>query len=489
MNIKKLSLRLRIFISMIFVVLLASVLMAITAIYQYNEEATDYHEDRLIRKEHTVKDQIKYQLKAKTTYPITTKNIPLIFKEKNFIYELADVHNLEVKLYDFNGDFLIASSASSIGEQTDISPEQLPKNILKSLNNAIDKRYVDTTNEDGKIIQSSYTYITDNQFKPLAILALPYIQDNQFISKELDEFLKRLAVIYSLVLLIAVVLAYFLSKYITKSLLIVSDKINQTRLNKRNTKIETKNVSHEVKTLVTAYNNMVDELQESAVKLATSEREQAWREMAKQVAHEIKNPLTPMRLTIQSFQRKFDPEDGDIHQKVDEYSKTLIQQIDTMSTIAEAFSNFAKMPVQKNESLDVVEVMRLALDIFNEDYIVFNPSEEQINGTFDRTQLIRVITNLVKNAIQANTHNNSPRIDVSVNQKNNLIEITVSDNGIGVTEENKVRIFEPKFTTKSSGMGLGLAMVKNIVETYNGNITFTSEEHKGTLFKVTLPKT
>lgn len=489
MNIKKLSLRLRIFISMIFVVVLASVLMAITAVYQYNEEAIEYHDDRLHRKEETLKDQIKYQLKAKTTYPITTENIPLIFKEKNFIYELADVHNLEVKLYDFDGNFLIASSASSIGEQTDIAPEQLPKNILKALNNSIDKRYVQPTIEDGHVVQSSYTYITDNQFKPLAILALPYIQDNQFISKELDEFLKRLAVIYSLVLLIAVVLAYFLSKYITKSLLIVSDKINQTRLNKRNTKIETENVSHEVKTLVTAYNNMVDELQESAVKLATSEREQAWREMAKQVAHEIKNPLTPMRLTIQSFQRKFDPEDGDIHQKVDEYSKTLIQQIDTMSTIAEAFSNFAKMPVQKNESLDVVEVMRLALDIFNEDYIVFKPSEEQITGTFDRTQLIRVITNLVKNAIQANTHNKSPRIDVSVNQKNNLIEITVSDNGIGVTEENKARIFEPKFTTKSSGMGLGLAMVKNIVETYNGNITFTSEEHKGTIFKVTLPKT
>lgn len=489
MNIKKLSLRLRIFISMIFVVVLASVLMAITAVYQYNEEAIDYHEDRLLRKESNVKDQIEYQLKAKTTYPITTSNIPLIFKEKNFIYELADVHNLEVKLYDFEGNFLIASSASSIGEQTDISPEQLPKDILNSLNNSIDKRFVKTTNEGDKIVQSSYTYITDNQFKPLAILGLPYIQDDQFISRELNEFLERLAAVYSLVLLIAVILAYFLSKYITKSLLVISDKINQTRLDKRNTKIETEDVSHEIKTLVKAYNSMIDELQESAVKLATSEREQAWREMAKQVAHEIKNPLTPMRLTIQSFQRKFNPEDEDIHLKVNEYSKTLIQQIDTMSTIAEAFSNFAKMPTQKKESLNIVEVIRLALDIFNENYIFFNPSEDIIIGTFDRTQLIRVITNLVKNAIQAKTEHKDPKISVAILEENNLIKITVSDNGVGVAKENRERIFEPKFTTKSSGMGLGLAMVKNIVETYNGNITFTSEENKGTIFTVTLPKT
>jgi signal transduction histidine kinase len=474
---------------MIFVVVLASVLMAIIAIYQYNEEAIDYHDDRLLRKENNVKDQIEYELRNRTNYPITTENIPLIFKWHNFIYELADVHNLEIKLYDFDGNFLIASSSSSIGEQTDISPEQLPKDILKALNNSIDKRFVKTTTEDGKIVQSSYTFITDNQFKPLAILGLPYIQDNQFISKELDEFLIRLAIVYSLVLLIAVALAYFLSKYITKSLFIISDKINQTRLDKRNTKIETENVSHEIKTLVTAYNSMIDELQESAVKLATSEREQAWREMAKQVAHEIKNPLTPMRLTIQSFQRKFNPEDENIHLKLDEYSKTLIQQIDTMSTIAEAFSNFAKMPAQKNETLNVVEVIRLALDIFNEDYIFFNPSEDRIIGTFDRTQLIRVITNLIKNAIQAKTKNGNPKINVSVTHENNIIKITVSDNGIGVSKENIERVFEPKFTTKSSGMGLGLAMVKNIVETYNGSITFTSEEHKGTIFTVTLPKT
>jgi len=488
MNFKTLSLRLRIFLSMIFLVLLASVLMASTAIYQYHKESEEYHNDRLLRKEKTLKDQIKYQLKAKTTYPIITNNIPLIFKEKNFIYELADVHNLEVKLYNFKGEFLIASSASSIGEQTDIAPEQLPKHILNELENAIDRHHITNSEENGTTIKSSYSYITDPQFKPLAILALPYIQENKFFSKELKAFLERLSIVYSVVLLIAVILAYFLSKYITKSLKHISEKINQTRLDKRNTKIEIENISLEISSLVKSYNSMIDELQESAVKLATSEREQAWREMAKQVAHEIKNPLTPMRLTIQSFQRKFNPEDEDIHQKIDEYSKTLIQQIDTMSAIAEAFSNFANMPAQKNETLNIVEVIRLALDIFNEDYIVFNTQKEEIIANFDRTQLIRVMTNLVKNGIQASSGNEKPNITVTVSDNNATVNIIVSDNGIGVKNENRAKIFEPKFTTKSSGMGLGLAMVKNIVETYNGSITFTSEEHKGTVFTITLPK-
>lgn len=489
MIFKKPSLRLRIFLSMIALVLLASVLMVITAVYQYHNEAQEYHNERLFRKENTVKDQIGYELKNRTNYPIITENIPKIFKWHNFIYELADVHNLEIKLYNFKGEFLIASSASSLGENTDLPSEKLPKHILDELENSRDKRYVHKTKEGDKIIQSSYSYITDPQFKPLAILSLPYVQDDEIITSDLNEYLKWLSLVYVFVLIIAIALAYFLSKYITRSLKTISEKIIETRLDKRNSKIEIDNVSEEIDTLIQSYNSMIDELEESAVKLATSEREQAWREMAKQVAHEIKNPLTPMRLSVQSFQRKFNPEDPDIYKKVDEYSKTLIQQIDTMSSIASAFSNFAKMPAQKNETLNVVEIVRLALDIFNEDHIVFNAEKEEIITTFDRTQLIRVITNLVKNAIQAKSPDRIPNIVVNVKDDAKNVIINVSDNGIGVKEENKLKVFEPKFTTKTSGMGLGLAMVKNIVETYNGNITFTSQENKGTVFTVTLPKT
>jgi nitrogen fixation/metabolism regulation signal transduction histidine kinase len=233
---------------------------------------------------------------------------------------------------------------------------------------------------------------------------------------------------------------------------------------------------------------MVDELEKSAVKLAQSEREEAWREMAKQVAHEIKNPLTPMRLTVQSFQRRFNPEDPQIIQKMKDYSETLIQQIDTMSAVASAFSNFASMPVQKNETLNVVEVVELALDIFNENNIIFEKESPEIISKIDRTQLVRIITNLVKNAIQSIPEfQERKQIRVVVKKHLNNVLIMVEDNGVGINPVDVNRIFQPKFTTKNSGMGLGLGIIKNIIENYKGTITFETEYGKGTRFIVSLP--
>ncbi|MBO3096667.1 sensor histidine kinase [Gelidibacter pelagius] len=482
MKTRRLSLRVRIFFAMILLVLIASILIAAVTIYQYNEEAQDYHRNRLERKEDNIKRHIDFVIRE-TSWEITTEKVPLIFREE--IYKIADIHQLQVNLFDLEGS-LLKSSKSSI--EGDTLSSCLSADILNALSNTSKHRYVEKMVLNDQTFQSSFTYITDKKFKPIAILNLHYIQNDDILNKELKEFLERLGYAYFVMLILAILLAYFLSKYITKSLKTISDKINATRLGKQNQRIEIESSSEEIGTLVNSYNSMIDQLQESAVKLATSEREQAWREMAKQVAHEIKNPLTPMRLSVQSFQRKFDAEDPEIHQKVDEYSKTLIQQIDTMSSIASAFSNFAKMPAQQNETLNVVQIVKLALDIFSEDYIVFVADEKEIISQLDRTQLIRVITNLVKNATQAVADDKDPKVVVSVLSENDMVKISVSDNGKGITEENIVRIFEPKFTTKSSGMGLGLAMVKNIVETYKGTITFTSQNGKGTTFTVTFPK-
>lgn len=478
------SLRFRIFLSMLLLVLGASILIAAVTVYQYREEAEDYHRDRLQRKENQIKKNIGFVL-DNTTYPVETDKLSLIFKDK--IYEIKAVHDLDIYLYNLEGTLLKSSKASFIKDTAKLKIENY---VLDALENSTDKTFLEEFEENGQKYQSSYSIITDSYFKPLAILNLPYIEDDGFIKKELRENLSRLAVAYLFMILIAIVLAYFLSKYITRSLNEVSEKITETRLNKRNKKIVVTETSEEISALVSAYNGMIDELENSAAQLAASEREAAWREMAKQVAHEIKNPLTPMRLTVQSFQRNFDPLDDNIKQKLDEYSNTLIQQIDTMSSIASAFSTYAKMPAQKDETLNVTKITKLALDIFNENYIYFYSEENDITAKFDRTQLIRVITNLIKNSIQAIEQNNpeEPRIEVRVFSEDNWVAITVTDNGIGVSEENKDKIFEPKFTTKSSGMGLGLAMVKNIVETYNGVITLDTDSEKGTTFKVVFPK-
>jgi len=469
---------------MILLVLGASILIAGVTVYQYKQESEAYHKERLERKEQAIRENIKFVL-DKTTHVVSTENLPVILKERDKIYEMSQVHEMQLNIYDLTGRLLIKSNESFFRDTTNV---QIPKEILEKLETSPTKRFLKKSEINGQKTQSSYTYVHDNQFKPLAILYLPYLQDDEVLQKDLHDFLMKLGEVYLFMLLAAILMSYFLSKYITKSLKIVSEKIIETRLDKRNQKIQIENVSEEIYTLVSAYNSMIDELEESAVKLATGEREQAWREMAKQVAHEIKNPLTPMRLTVQSFQRNFDPKDPNVIMKLNEYSETLIHQIDTMSAIASAFSNFAKMPAQQNEILNVPKTVKLALDIFNENYIEFTSEKEEILVKFDRTQLIRVITNLVKNATQALQDVKDPKILVEVEEEEEWVKVAVQDNGAGISEENKDKVFEPKFTTKSSGMGLGLAMVKNIVETYGGSINFTSTKNKGTIFTVRFPK-
>src|SRR5690606_11288703 len=324
MKLRKLSLRTRIFIAMILLVVLASVLVAFVAIYHYKGEREAYHADRLEQKEENIKTHISRVLNGRqNTWEVTTENIPIIFKEE--LSNIADIHKLQINLYDLEGNLLITSKANIKNDQKDACIEA---EILNAISNTASHRFVDKHVENGETFLSSHTYITDSKFKPIAILNLPYLENDDIFTSELNEFLARLGYAYLLILLIAIAIAFILSKYITKTIKAISDKSNATSHEKRNERIDVEDTSVEISNLVNSYNKMIDELEESAVKLATNEREQAWREMAKQVAHEIKNPLTPMRLTVQNFQRKFNPHDENIHQKVDEYSKTLIQQID-----------------------------------------------------------------------------------------------------------------------------------------------------------------
>ena len=470
---------------MILLVLLASVLIVTVTIIQYGEQTAKYNLKRFNRKESATKHDIEIELKRKTTYPITTNNLAKIFQDR--IYDIAYVHKLTVSIYDMNGLLLKSSIPYNFDKKKVIS---LTSGIVIELANNSNHKILKTINNNGITYQSSYTYINDTRFKRIGILELQIAQDNEEQKQELREFISRLLLVYLLMFIIAISLAYFLSSYITRSIQTISEKIKETRLNQRNEKITLNSASSEINSLVDSYNNMIDQLEESAVKLAQSEREQAWREMAKQVAHEIKNPLTPMRLSVQSFERRFNPEDPEIKEKLAEYSETLIQQIDVMSSIASAFSDFAKMPTQRREKLDVVDVVKHALDIFTENYIYYIPKETELFAFLDKTQLIRIVTNLVKNATQAlNESEETARIEVKVTSDGNNVKIIVSDNGKGISENNKKYIFEPKFTTKTSGMGLGLGMIKNIIEAYDGSIHFTSTEGIGTVFTVILPKT
>jgi len=491
MKLTMTSLRSKIFLSMIGLVFLASIMILVITISQYSEEAEDYHKKRLLRKESAVKVHINSILEN-TSFEVKTGKLKYIFKANGnmrglaSISELSRIHKMPVNIYDLKGR-LIVSSLWHLKKTPD-SLQQLSPDIIAKIDQNPDKRYViKHENKDGEY-QSSYSYIYDRKFKPIAILNLPYLADSTFYKRELQEFLKNLGKIYFLMFLLAIALSYFLSRYITKSLNTVNDVLRRTSFSKENQKIILKNPNDEINQLIESYNNMVDKLEESALKLAQTEREQAWRNMARQVAHEIKNPLTPMRLNIQSFQMTFDPKDPQINQKFNEFSHMLIEQIDLMSKIASAFSDFAKMPQANLQEDDLVSAIKSALKLYDPDQVRFVSSAQKILFNFDKNQIQRVIGNLVKNALQAVPDDKIPEILVSIRETVDKIYITVTDNGSGVAPAHQSHIFEPKFTTKSSGMGLGLSIVKKIVENHNGKIYFHSDVNMGTTFIIEFDK-
>lgn len=469
---------------MTFLIVLMSILVAALSYFKFTREQEEYSKSRLLRKEESTKLHIRIELEEHAKYAIKTENLPKIFKTR--IYDVSKVHNLDVAFYDLRGKLLISSVVSF--ENT---PEklQLPLEVVTQLKRVDPARITGAQDiDDHKELQYSYSYILDSDYNPIAILKLQYTQDNTKSEDELKDFLGQLALLYLAMLVVGIALAYFIASYITGSLKEISEKIRDTGIDRRNEKVHLDNASLEVYTLIESYNRMVDDLEDSAAQLAKSEREQAWKEMAKQVAHEIKNPLTPMRLTVQSFERRFDPQNPKVIEKLKEFCDSLVEQIDVMSSIASAFSDFAKMPSQKTETLNVVSVVRRSLEIFQEDYISFQADEDVIEADLDRTQLIRVITNLVTNALHAVEDNVDPRILIKIYSYKDRVLVDVIDNGKGISEEFKGLIFEPKFTTKSSGMGLGLPMVKNIIETYGGSVSFVSKKGIGTTFTISLPK-
>ncbi len=471
------SIRSRIFVAMTSLLVISFTVIAWITIPQFKKQSSNYHEQRLERKKTQLLRSISYIFKD-IEENIDPNSLDSIFNNK--IFEIADVQNVNFSIYQLDGKLLNTSITKFVDQNID-------KSILADLIKSKNKSIIEKKIINGEQYRSSYSFIYDNFSNPILILNIPYYDDDSLNTYELDSFVIVIGGVYLFLLIIAILFSYGVSIYITRSLSEIGKKIKQTRLDKTNNKIQITAQTKEVNILVESYNKMVEKLNESVKKLAKSNKEQAWREMAKQVAHEIKNPLTPMRLSVQSFQKNFDIKDSKIENKIDEFTKTLIQQIDTMTTIAAAFSNFAEMPAQEGGKINIIETTKLALKIFKENYIIFTTDHKNIQVNIDRTQMIRIITNLIKNAIEACNEIKKPLIDVEILKNSNHVLFLVNDNGVGISKELKSKIFEPKFTTKSSGMGLGLGMVKNIVNSYNGTIAVKSKVGVGTTFKIKFP--
>ena len=480
LKVKGISLRFRIFIFMILMLILSSILIAVVTVVQYNLQSQEYHNQRLERKENQLILSINYVIENSISSDDIFSNI-----NDDKINEISNIQNIEFRIFDLKGNLIKSSDIKSGFNGVD--NYKISEDIINKFQNDNINRYIEN-NSNNKNYKIAYNLLKDVEDNPIGILYVPYYEFDFVNYNELKSFSLKIGLVYFNIIIIATFFAYFLSRYITKPLFQISNKLKELNLTKSKDKIILNKPPKELAILVDSYNLMIDQLENSAQKLAQSERENAWREMAKQVAHEIKNPLTPMRLSIQSFQRNFELNSDDVEKKIDEFSNTLIQQIDVMSSIANAFSDFAKMPEQNKEFLNLNEVMHSALDIFDSNFISFTSESDTISANLDKDQLIRVIPNLVKNAIQSIPDDRIPVIDIYLSENSNNVIIKISDNGSGISEDIKHKVFEPKFTTKSSGMGLGLSIISNIVISFNGTIEFESKKDIGTTFSLTFPK-
>lgn len=404
------------------------------------------------------------------------------------LIKLSNVFYTDINLYDTNG-MLYATSRPEIFDQQ-LKSRRMNPIAFQALDQEKKAEWVQKE-EIGKMeYLSAYIPFRNYNNEVLAYLNLPYFAKQDEFQQELSSFLASTLNIYIAIFTFALLLSVLVVNQLSRPLRLIREKISALTLGSSVNLIEWES-QDEIGALVKEYNRVVLELNESAERLAQQEREGAWREMAKQVAHEIKNPLTPMKLSIQHLQRTVKQKPEDSQDRLDQTAKTLIQQIDTLSSIANAFSAFAKLPEKNFQQVELKPILETATNLYlHEAQIKLEAAvgleEAKVFG--DSDQLLRLFNNLLKNAVHAIQDKPDGQIKVSLSEDEKCYVVTILDNGIGIPKEQQERIFEPNFTTKSSGTGLGLAMAKSIVTQMEGEIDFTSEVGKGTRFQLRLMK-
>ena len=453
---------------MMMILLVAFVLTGTFSLYHFKAENQNYQYERLERKEKAIASHVDYITKAYQGQGLSPTQWKIVLGDR--MDEIGSIHKLDIGLYHPNGVLLSRSHVFEASD--DLFPTWID---LKTLTRAPKSAYSIEAIE-GYLIRTD-KIIGPNDAIEL-IIRVPYAMDDSVIPEEDYQFLRQLGHIYVLLLFVGIALALILSNYISRNMSIVGEKLKKVRLNQSNEKLSWR-YNDEIGQLIQEYNLMVEKLEKTAVDLAKSERESAWKEMAQQVAHEIKNPLTPMKLTLQMMQREKDLDE------LQEMSKHLLEEIEGLTSIAEAFARFAEMPSLRLETHDVSYLSNRAVALYSDWGIQFL-SDGPVYANVDKEQWSRIIHNLVKNALQSIPEGRIPEIEVRVRKTRGKGIITVSDNGTGVSDEMKDHIFEPNFTTKSSGMGLGLAMVRNLIQNFGGTISFENQD-KGASFTITIP--
>jgi signal transduction histidine kinase len=479
---RKPSLGNRIQMSVILLILTSFVFIGAVTVWFFQKSSDQYHEDRLERKVRAALKDAEHEIDL----------IAKLDKKENVLTNLvnpiSEIHRMDINLYNTAGN-LLSSSEEGIFKKGIISPKMgaYAFQVLK-------KQEVSEGIQNERVgdlsYKAAYVPVRNADKKVIAYMGLPYYSKQRKLRSDVSDFMGTLINVYVFLLLLAGVIAIVVANSISKPITNLGIILRNVQLGGRNERIFYDR-KDEVGQLIQEYNRMIATLEEQSDQLGKAEREGAWREMAKQVAHEIKNPLTPMKLSIQLMMHAYKRNPDNIGGMIERVSDTLIEQIDGLTNIATEFSNFAKMPSAENSEFEINNLVTNVHDLFqneneNVDVTLEMPSE-RFTVFADKSHLMRVLNNLVKNAIQAIPDERKGLVHTSVKHVENDVLICVSDNGTGISEEMKSKVFQPYFTTKNSGTGLGLAISRKIIEMVKGRIWFETEEGKGTDFYIQLP--
>ncbi|MBM3451632.1 MAG: GHKL domain-containing protein [Bacteroidetes bacterium] len=405
----------------------------------------------------------------------------------NFILsKLSKVFVTDINLYDADG-YLLATSRPKIfnigliGEQMN----SLAFNQLK-IQNKSEFSHQENIGELNYI--SAYLPFFNSDGKLLAFVNLQHFGQQQELESQIQQFLIAIINVFVLLLAVSIILAIIMANWVTKPLRFLQINLSLLQFGKKNEIIQYEN-NDEIGVLINEYNKKLLELEQTAEQLKKSERESAWRDMAKQVAHEIKNPLTPMKLSIQQMMRVFDKENPVAKEKVNRLANSLIEQIDGLSRIANEFSNFAKMPSPILKKVELISVLENVISIFQQEKVSINfeKPEKKIEIQCDKDQIIRAVNNLLQNSIHACDGKKNALIEIKIYIETDVLRLAITDNGKGISLENQNKVFVPYFTTKSGGTGIGLSITKQIIENHKGKIYFDSKENEHTTFCIELP--
>lgn len=479
---KSLALSTRIQLTLIGIVLIALVVSGISSGVFIRKQYKEYSEIGLREKTRSVEQELKPLISRLSQLSIQANGAFLNYQLTN----LSKIFNTDINIYDTEG-FLVSTSRQNVFNSGLLS-EQINPLAKKELAVLEQSEFIHSENIGSLHYDSAYSAVYNRSGKLIGYINLQYFGQQEEAEHQIQQFLVSVINIFVLLLAASTVMAIFVANWITNPLQMLQELFSKIHLGKSNQRIQY-NHDDEIGSLVKSYNEKIEELEFAAQQLAQSERESAWRDMAKQVAHEIKNPLTPMKLSVQHLMRSFDPTDVEARNKINKVSQSLIEQIDALTKIANEFSNFAKMPKPEFETIDVIQILQNVVELFRQstDIIIITELPDHCLIKGDREQLLRVFNNLIKNSIQAISTSDTGVIQIQVTEENSLLKVKISDNGIGISEEQKSRIFTPYFTTKSNGSGIGLAMVKQIIVNHSGLIYFESEENIGTQFIIELP--